>query len=89
MARDRVRYHSEEDTRRCREVALTPQQLEIMNRSLRLKGKDLQADCMMLLAGTGLQINEARGLDWEAVDWKEGLIRVKREKRGINRWFRS
>jgi integrase len=84
--RDRVRYHSEEDTRHCREVAPTPQQLEIMERTLRLNGKDVIADCMMFLAGTGLRINEARCLDWEAVDWKEGLIHVKREKRGINPW---
>jgi len=84
--RDRIRYHSEEDTRHCREVAPTPQQLEIMERSLRLKGQDAQADCMMFLAGTGLRINEARCLDWEVVDWKEGLIHVKREKRRINPW---
>lgn len=84
--RDRVRYHCEEDTRHCREVAPTPQQLEMMERTLRLKGKEVQADCMMFLAGTGLRINEARCLDWEVVDWKEGLIHVKREKRGINPW---
>jgi integrase len=84
--RDRVRYHSEEDTRHCREVAPTPQQLEMIERAFRLKGKEVQADLTIFLAGTGLRINEARCLDWEAVDWKEGLIHVQREKRGINPW---
>jgi hypothetical protein len=84
--RDRVRYHSEEDTRHCREVAPTPQQLEIMERSLRLGRKTVHADCMLFLGFSGLRINEALPLDWEAIDWKEGLIHVRREKKGINPW---
>ncbi len=44
----------------------TPQQLEVMEWSLWLKGQDVRSDCMVFLAGTGLRINEARCLDWES-----------------------
>lgn len=41
---------------------------------------------MMFLAFSGLRINEALPLDREVMDWKDGLIHVTREKRGINPW---
>jgi integrase len=84
--RERTRYHREEDTRHCREVAPTPQQLEIIERYLRQQRKNVIADCIMFLAFSGLRINEALPLDWEPVDWKQQLIHVRREKRGINPW---
>jgi integrase len=82
----RTRYHREEDTRHCREMAPTPEQLEMIDRHLRRNRKEVVADCVMFLAFSGLRINEALPLDWEPVDWKQEVIHVRREKRGINPW---
>lgn len=46
----------------------------------------VHADCILFCAFSGLRINEALPLDWEAEDPKNGLFHVKREKRGINPW---
>ena len=80
----RGRYHSEEDTRHCRETAPTPQQLHIIAQTFRQRGEDVIADCLLFLGFSGLRVREALRLDWEAVDWANGVIHVKREKRGIN-----
>lgn len=80
----RGRYHSEEDTRHCRETAPTPQQLQIIAQTFRERGDDVIADCLLFLGFSGLRVREALRLDWEAVDWANGVIHVKREKRGIN-----
>ena len=80
----RGRYHSEEDTRHCRETAPTPQQLKIIAQTFRERGDDVIADCLLFLGFSGLRVREALRLDWEAVDWEAGVIHVKREKRGIN-----
>jgi integrase len=77
----RTRYHREEDTRHCREMAPTPLQLEMIERFLRQNVKHVVADCVLFLAFSGLRVNEALPLDWE-----NELIHVKREKRGINPW---
>lgn len=82
----RTRYHREEDTRHCREVAPTGAQLQTIETTLRQNGKTVVADCVMFLAFSGLRINEALPLDWEAVDWDNELIHVVREKRGVNPW---
>jgi integrase len=80
----RGRYHSEEDTRHCRETAPTSQQLQIIAQTFRERGDDVIADCLLFLGFSGLRVREALRLDWEAVDWEAGVIHVKREKRGIN-----
>lgn len=80
----RGRYHSEEDTRHCRETAPTPQQLQIIAQTFRQRGDDVIADCLLFLGFSGLRVREALRLDWETVDWGTGVIHVKREKRGIN-----
>jgi len=80
----RQRYHSEEETRHCRETAPTPQQLRTLEQTFRIRGQHTFADCVMFLAFSGLRVREALALDWEAVDWTAGVIHVTREKRGIN-----
>lgn len=82
----RTRYHREEDTRHCRECAPTVAQLQTIETALRENGYGVIADCVMFLAFSGLRINEALPLDWEAVDWSNELIHVVREKRGVNPW---
>jgi integrase len=44
----------------------------------------VEVDCIMFLAFSGLRVREALPLTWEAVDWAEGIIQIRREKRGIN-----
>jgi integrase len=80
----RPRYHAEEDTRHCRETAPTEQQLQMIDAALRQRSHIVEADCVMFLAFSGLRVREALTLKWEAVNWDEGIIHVRREKRGIN-----
>jgi integrase len=80
----RPRYHAEEDTRHCRETAPTAQQLQMIDSALRQQSHIVEADCVMFLAFSGLRVGEALPLKWEAVNWDEGIIHVRREKRGIN-----
>ena len=80
----RPRYHSEENTRHCRETAPTVPQLQMIDAALRQRSYIVEADCVMFLAFSGLRVREALILKWEAVDWAEGIIHVRREKRGIN-----
>lgn len=82
----RARYHREEDTRHCREVAPTPAELQTIETTLRQGGRGVIADCIMFQAFSGLRINELLPLDWEAVEWGNEVIHVQREKRGINPW---
>jgi integrase len=51
---------------------------------LRGKGEQAIADLVLFLAYSGLRIGEALALDWESVDWQQGVIHVQREKRGCN-----
>ena len=80
----RPRYHAEEDTRHCRETAPTAQQLQEIDAALRQRSHIVEADCVLFLAFSGLRVREALALKWEAVNWDEGIIHVRREKRGIN-----
>jgi len=80
----RESYHDTTKIRHCREVAPTPQALAAIEGWLRRKDNDDLADLICFLAFTGLRIGEALPMDWESVDWKEGVLRVKREKRGCN-----
>ena len=80
----RPRYHAEENTRHCRETAPTAEQLQVIEATLRRQSHIVEADCVMFLAFSGLRVREALPLKWEAVNWGEGLIHVRREKRGIN-----
>jgi integrase len=77
-------YHREQDTVHCRECAPTPSELRLIEHALRLRGQNTVADCVMFLACSGLRVREALPLDWEAVDWRNGVIHVAREKRGCN-----
>ena len=80
----RPRYHREEDTRHCRETAPTPEQLQVIETTLRQGSFMVEADCIMFLAFSGLRVREALPLTWEAMDWADGIIQIRREKRGIN-----
>jgi integrase len=44
------------------------------------------ADVVLFMAYSGLRIGEALPLEWEAVNRGEGLLQVKREKKGVNPW---
>jgi integrase len=76
-------YSSTEDIRHCREVAPTPEGLQQIERWLRARNEDAMADALCFLAYSGLRIGEALPLEWQAVDWSQKILRVKREKRGI------
>ena len=80
----RESYHDTTKIRHCREVAPTPEGLAQIEHWLRLRKLHDLADLVCFLAFTGLRIGEALALDWEAVDWREGVLHVKREKRGCN-----
>ncbi len=82
----RGRYSVAEDTRHCREVAPTPEGLKQIEYSLRARNEHGMADVICFLAYSGLRIGEALPLDWEAVDWGQKVLTVKREKRGIMPW---
>lgn len=76
-------YSIADDIRHCREVAPTPQGLQKIERWLRGRHDDNMADVICFLAYSGLRIGEALPLEWKAVDWRQKVLRVKREKRGI------
>jgi integrase len=82
----RGRYSVAEDIRHCREVAPTPEGLNQMAYWLRARDEQGAADLVCFLAYSGLRIGEALPLDWEAIDWGEKLIHVKREKKGTMPW---
>jgi len=82
----RTRYTSAAEVRHCREVAPTPEGLRLIEHWLRARGENTVADLVCFLAYSGLRIGEALPLDWEAVDWCEKVLHVKREKRGIMPW---
>lgn len=79
----RGHYSIADDIRHCREVAPTPQGLQKIERWLRTRNDDKMADVICFLAYSGLRIGEALPLEWKAVDWRQKVLRVKREKRGI------
>ena len=80
----RESYHDTTKIRHCREVAPTPDGLAAIERWLRMRGTDDLADLACFLAFTGLRIGEALAMDWEAVDWREGVLHVQRLKHGCN-----
>lgn len=80
----RQSYHDTATIRHCREVAPTPEGLAAIERWLRGRELDDLADLVCFLAFTGLRIGEALRLDWESVDWREGVLHVHRQKRGYN-----
>ena len=82
----RTRYGVAARVRHCREVAPTPQGLLQIEHWLRARGEDETADLICLMAFTGLRIGEALPLEWEAVNWTDSVLHVKREKRGIMPW---
>lgn len=82
----RGRYSVAEDVRHCREVAPTPAGLKQVEYWLRARNEQGVADLVCFLAYSGLRIGEALPLDWEAVDWGQKALHVKREKRGIMPW---
>lgn len=80
----RHRYTHAADVRHCREVAPTPEGLKQIEHWLRVRKEHGVADLVCFLAYSGVRIGEALPLEWEAVDWHQQIIHVKREKRGIN-----
>ena len=80
----RGRYTSAQEVRHCRETAPTPEGLQQIESWLRQRGEDDVADFVCFASYSGLRLNEARPLDWEAVDFPAGVLHVRREKRGIN-----
>jgi integrase len=80
----RESYRDTTKIRHCREVAPTPEGLAQIERWLRLRDNHDLADLVCFLAFTGLRIGEALAVDWESVDWREGVLHVKREKSGVN-----
>jgi len=82
----RGRYTLASEIRHCREIAPTPEGLQQIELWLRTRGENTTADLVCFLAFSGLRLNEALPLDWEAVDWGEALLHVTREKRGIMPW---
>jgi integrase len=82
----RTAYTVAEDVRHCREVAPTPEGLAAITGWLQQRGEMAVADLVAFLAYSGLRIGEALPLPWATVNLGEGLINVKREKRGVNPW---
>ena len=82
----RGRYSVAEDIRHCREVAPSPAGLKQIEHWLRLRNEHGVADVVCFLAYSGVRIGEALPLEWEAVDWGQKVLNVKREKRGITPW---
>ena len=83
----RTAYGVAEDVRHCREVAPTPEGLAKILDWLRGRNEAALADLVAFLAYSGLRIGEALPLTWQAVNLAEGLVNVKREKRGVNPWI--
>jgi integrase len=82
----RGRYSTAGDIRHCREVAPTPAGLKQAEYWLRARNEHGAADMVCFLAYSGLRIGEALPLEWEAIDWGQKVVNVKREKRGITPW---
>jgi integrase len=82
----RGRYSVAGDIRHCREVAPTPEGLKQIEYSLRARNEHGAADIICFLAYSGLRIGEALPLEWDAIDWGQKVVNVKREKRGITPW---
>lgn len=82
----RGRYSVAKDVRHCREVAPTPAGLKQVEYWLRARNEQDVADVICFLAYSGLRIGEALPLEWEAVDWGQKTLHVKREKSGTTPW---
>jgi integrase len=82
----RTAYTVAETVRHCREVAPTPEGLAKITGWLRKTREPAVADLVAFLAYSGLRIGEALPLPWAAVNLGEGLVNVRREKKGCNPW---
>lgn len=82
----RGRYTCASEVRHCREVAPSPEGLKRLETWFRGRQEHGVADLVCFLAYSGLRIGEALAMEWESVDWVEGILHVKREKRGIMPW---
>lgn len=83
----RGKYVSASDVRHCREVAPTREELHHIEQWLREKGEHEVSDLVCFLAYSGLRIGEALPVRWSSVNWDEEVIKVNREKRGVNPWI--
>ena len=82
----RGRYTCASEVRHCREVAPSPDGLKRIATWFRGREEHGVADLICFLGYSGLRIGEALAMEWEAVDWVEKILHVKREKRGIMPW---
>ncbi len=82
----RGRFTCASEVRHCREVAPSPDGLARIEAWFRGRDEHGTADLVCFLAYSGLRIGEALAMEWEMVDWTEGILHVKREKKGITPW---
>jgi integrase len=82
----RTSYTVAENVRHCREVAPAPEGLAKITGWLQKRSELAVADLVAFLAYSGLRIGEALPLTWATVNLGEGLVNVRREKRGVNPW---
>ena len=83
----RGKYVSAADVRHCRDAAPTREELHHIEQWLRKKGEHEVADVCCFLAYSGLRIGEALPVRWGNVNWEEEVVKVVREKHGVNPWI--
>ena len=82
----RGRFTCASEVRHCREVAPSPEGLVKIESWFRGRNENGTADLVVFLGYSGLRIGEALAMEWETVNWPEGILHVKREKKGITPW---
>lgn len=68
-------------------MAPTREELHRIEQWLREKSEYEVADLVCFLAYSGLRIGEALPVRWSSVNWDEEVVKVNREKRGVNPWI--
>ena len=84
--RERGAYSDKSRIRHWREMAPTPPELARIVDWMEKSGRQQPADLTQYLAYTGARIGEALKARWEAVNWAENMIHVKRSKKGLIPW---
>ena len=70
----------------CREHAPTPAELQLIRDWLQANSRPAYAHLTCFLAYSGLRIGEGLATGWPQVDWRDELMHVRREKKGIMPW---